>query len=118
MVIRVHHIQISVAPDQIAASRAFYVGVLGFTEIEDLFASNGGFWMRGGEVEIHVRPESDIDRNKTRAHPALLFDHLEPVRERLIARDVPIEPQPDIQGFLRFHTFDPSGNRLELMQAI
>jgi len=118
MVIRVHHMQISVAPDKVEASRDFYVHVLGFDEIEDLFPSNGGFWLRGGEVELHIRPEADIAREKTRAHPAFQFDRLDPIRQKLTDRKVAIEDQPDISGLLRFHTFDPSGNRLELLQAI
>jgi len=118
MVIRVHHVQISVAPDKVDASRDFYVHVLGFNEIEDLFPTNGGLWLRGGEVELHIRPEPDIDRRKTKAHPAFQFDRLELIRQRLIDRKVAIEEQPDIPGLMRFHTFDPSGNRLELLQAI
>lgn len=118
MVVRIHHIQISIAPERLAESRAFYIGLLGFTEITDPFPSNNGFWLAGGEVEIHVRPEANIARDRTRAHPALLFDRLDPIRAALTAAGVRIEEQPDIPDLMRFHTFDPSGNRLELMQAI
>ena len=115
--IGIHHVQISVAPDLIDASRRFYIDILGCTPIEDAFGKEG-FWAAAGLQEIHVRPETDIDRDRTRAHPAFLVTDLAAVEAKLKSGGCEIIPQPKLAGFERFHTIDPSGNRLEIMQRV
>ena len=117
MTLGIHHVQISVAPDQIEASRHFYIALLGCTPIRDPF-EKPGFWIAAGLQEVHVRPEADIDRARTAAHPAFLVNDLDVVRERLVSEGRDIIPQPKLEGFERFHVLDPSGNRLEIMQRV
>jgi len=112
----IQHVQISIAPGQEAATRAFYLDLLGLTEFEDPFHAKGGFWARAGDQEVHIRVEKDIDRSKTNAHTAFLVDDLAAAETVLVAKNFPIHPQPKIVGFNRFHTVDPSGNRIEVMQ--
>jgi len=114
--IGIQHVQISIAPGEEASSRAFYLDLLGMIEFEDPFHAKGGFWARAGDQELHVRVEKDIDRSKTRAHTAFLVDDLAGLQAVLESKSFLIHPQPKIVGFNRFHTVDPSGNRIELMQ--
>ena len=97
MMTGIQHIQISVEPDQ-------------------LEAKSGGFWLRAGASEIHIRKEEGIDRLKTRAHVAYLVSSLAEVRTKLEAEKYLIDEQPKITGFNRIHTNDPAGNRVEVME--
>lgn len=117
MTLGIHHIQISIAPDKVEASRMFYVEHLGCTPIHDPFGIEG-FWLAAGLQEVHVRVEKDIDRTRTRAHPAFLVSDLKAVQQRLESNGFEIIPQPKLAGFDRFHVIDPSGNRLEIMQRV
>src|SRR3954471_615160 len=71
--LRVDHVQIAIPPGAEEACRAFYVGVLGMTELPkpaDL-AGRGGLWVRSGEVEIHLGVEQDF-RPARKAHPGIV----------------------------------------------
>ncbi len=100
-----------------ARAEAFYSGVLGLERVEkpDVLADRGGCWFRQGSVELHLGVE-DPFRPARKAHPALLVDGLDTVRERLTTAGAEIVDAPGFGGFRRFHTFDPFGNRLELME--
>ena len=117
MVKGVHHVQISVAPDQVDASRRFYIELLGMKSIVDPF-NGSGFWPAAGEQQLHVRVEANVDRRKTSAHPAFLVESVVALQETLLAEGFKIDPQPKMEGFDRFHVLDPSGNRIELMQRL
>jgi catechol 2,3-dioxygenase-like lactoylglutathione lyase family enzyme len=112
----IQHVQISVEPDQLDATRHFYIDLLGAVPMKDAFPQSGGFWLRAGVSEIHVRKESGIDRRKTNAHVAYLVSSLAEVRKKLSAEGFPIFEQPKITGFNRIHTIDPAGNRVEVME--
>ena len=100
-------------------ARAFYTGVLGLTEVEkpEELRGRGGCWFRAadGSVEVHLGVEDDF-RPARKSHPAFLVEDLEAVRGRL--RNAGAEVADDVQlgGHLRFHAFDPFGNRLEFLQ--
>jgi catechol 2,3-dioxygenase-like lactoylglutathione lyase family enzyme len=113
--IGIQHVQISVAPDQVESSRAFYIGLLGMVEIHDPFPKQG-YWLAAGKQEVHIRAEADIDRRRTRAHTAFVVDDLAGCKHDLEAAGFEIFPQPKIVGYERFHVLDPSGNRIEVMQ--
>jgi catechol 2,3-dioxygenase-like lactoylglutathione lyase family enzyme len=116
MMTGIQHVQISVEPDQLEATRHFYVDILGATPMRDWFPQSGGFWLRAGTSEIHVRKEQGIDRLKTRAHVAYIVSSLAEVRKKLEAEQFPIHEQPKITGFNRIHTTDPAGNRVEIIE--
>ncbi len=76
MIRRVHHAQITVAPEDAEAARRFYCGLLGLTEIPKpaALAARGGFWLGLGGFEIHVGTEGGVDRTATKAHLAYEVD--------------------------------------------
>ena len=70
MIIAIHHVQITVAPDEETAARRFYCEVLGLPEVDkpDSLRGRGGFWVQLGAHQLHVGVESGVDRTRTKAH--------------------------------------------------
>jgi len=111
------HVQIAIPADGERRAREFYVDVLGFVEVvrpESLGGSGGG-WFRAGDVNLHLGVGDDFHPT-AKGHPAILARDLAPLRARLGAAGVKIEPAAKLPGFDRFHVRDPFGNRLEFMQ--
>ena len=117
MVLGLHHVQISIDPRHLAASRRFYVDLIGFTPIDDPFRGTG-FWLAAGDQQVHVREEAGIDRAATKSHPAFLVADVAGLEKKLASEGFNIDSQPKLAGFDRFHVIDPSGNRIELMQRV
>src|SRR5207244_2034231 len=78
----------------------------------DAIAGRGGAWFQGDGVELHLGVEQDF-RPAPKAHPAFVVTGLDELRARLEEAGVEFEEQPQLEGFRRFHAFDPFGNRLE-----
>ena len=98
-------------------AREFYTGVLGLPEIPKPGAGDrGGVWFRAGTASLHLGSNTDFVP-ATYAHPALLVDDLSAYAARCRSAGCAVEPQKPFGGFARVHTFDPFGNRIELMQA-
>ncbi len=57
-------------------------------------------------------------RPARKAHPAFLVAGLGALRGRLEAAGAPISEEPPLAGWSRFHTADPFGNRIELIEAV
>src|SRR5690606_20149750 len=109
------------------AAREFYGAGLGLTEVPkppDL-AGRGGCWFRGlddaGAVvaEIHVGVEEPFVAAR-KAHPALLADDaaaLDATAARLEAAGFAVDrtERETFPGYLRFHTRDGAGNRVEVL---
>jgi len=111
------HVQIAIPADGERRARAFYVDVLGFVEIvrpESLGGSGGGWFVAGG-VNLHLGVGEPFHPT-AKGHPAILTRDLSPLRARLDAAGVKIEPAAKLPGFDRFHVRDPFGNRIEFMQ--
>lgn len=117
MITGIHHVQLTVAPEHLERAKVFYVDLLGMTPIEDPFGKPG-FWLAAGEQQVHVRPETNVDRARTRAHPAFLVANLAALRAKLDQLGYTILEEPKLHGFERFHVLDPSDNRIELMQTV
>ena len=97
-------------------ARAFYTGLLGLPEIPKPGAGDrGGVWFRAGAASLHLGSNTEFVP-ATYTHPALLVDDLSAYSARLVAAGCTIMPQTPFSGFTRIHTFDPFGNRIELMQ--
>lgn len=122
---RVHHVQVMMPTGGDAAARAFWVDGIGLTEVPKppVLAARGGSWFRSWapdgsvSVEIHVSPDDDFVA-AGRAHPALVVDslaELEALGERLQAAGhrVSWAERETFAGYLRFHCWDPFGNRVE-----
>ena len=124
--IALHHVQIACPPGGEDAARAFYADALGLTEVDKpaSLRARGGVWFRAydglGEVvaELHVGVEEPFVPAR-KAHPAFVVDDLEGVAARLRDRGYEADEREreTFEGFLRFHCFDPHGNRVEVLQA-
>lgn len=109
------HVQVALPRDAEEGARAFYGGVLGLEELPkpEPIRSRGGVWFRVGAQELHLGIEEPFTPAR-KAHPGLLADDLDAVRERLQAAGVAYEDDSRVDGVDRLFVHDPFGNRLEL----
>lgn len=120
MIQRIHHVQVSAPPDFEDAMRAFYVGLLGLTEIPkpEILRSRGGVWFSCGPLELHVGVDPSPDNHSSRRHVALQVQDLGVVREALARGGIDIEEDhAPLEAFTRFYCRDPAGNRVEFVQT-
>jgi len=112
-----HHVQLAVPPGSEDACRAFYVGVLGLTEVPKppVLAARGGLWVRAGTLELHLGVEADF-RPARKAHPGVLVRDVDALAARLTAAGVAVSWDDGFPGHRRFYAADPVGNRLEFLQ--
>ena len=112
-----HHVQLALPAGSEDEAEHFYSGVLGLERVPkpQALAGRGGAWFRGEGVEVHLGVEPDF-RPARKAHPAFLMTGVDELRSRLEEAGVGIEEQPALEGFRRFHAFDPFGNRLEFIE--
>jgi len=98
-------------------ARAFYVAVLGFSEVPkpERLAARGGAWFRSGAAEVHLGVEDDF-RPARKAHPALLVEDLAAVVSRCAGAGVPVTRDEPLPGYDRVYVSDPFGNRIELLE--
>ncbi len=113
------HVQVAMPPGEEAKARAFYVDVLGMTELAKpaALAGRGGCWFAGGEgasVQIHCGVEQDF-RPAKKAHPAVLVVGIDELAGRIEAAGGEVAWNDDIDGPRRFFCVDPFGNRLEFI---
>ncbi|HEX6443834.1 MAG TPA: VOC family protein [Streptosporangiales bacterium] len=111
-----HHVQLAIPPGGEDAARAFFVGVLGMTEVAKPpeLAARGGLWVRADSLEIHLGVEPGF-RPARKAHPGIRVADLDALAAALAAAGV--EPRWDgtFPGHRRFYADDPHGNRLEFI---
>jgi len=114
-----HHVQVAMPAGREGDAESFYSGVLGLRRVPkpDAMAGRGGAWFQGDGVELHLGVEQDF-RPAPKAHPAFVVTGLDELRARLEEAGVEFEEQPQLEGFRRFHAFDPFGNRLEFLEPL
>ena len=114
--LRLDHVQLAIPAGAEAACRAFYVGVLGMTELQKPpeLAKRGGLWVRSGDVEIHLGVEADF-RPARKAHPGIVVADVDALAARLAAAGHVAAWDEAIPGMRRFFAADPLGNRLEFI---
>ena len=123
---RLHHTQVSMPPGKEAAARQFYRDALGLVEVDkpESLAGRGGCWFRSyseGTVsaEIHLGVEDPFTPAR-KAHPALVVESVDAL-ERLAQRvaqhgfEVNWAERDSLEHYVRFHSQDGFGNRVELM---
>jgi catechol 2,3-dioxygenase-like lactoylglutathione lyase family enzyme len=117
-VVAIDHVQLAIPPGGEAAARRFYGEVLGLTEIPkpEALRGRGGLWLQAGPVQIHLGVEPDM-RPSLKAHPALVVTELAAWRARLAAAGCRWQDAEEVAGTRRGHTWDPFGNRIELIEA-
>jgi len=108
------HVQLAIPRGKEDEARAFWIGVLGFTELPKPAESKGGAWFAAGPAQVHVGVEDEF-RPARKAHAALRVHGLEALRARLTAAGRPIEPLPPLDGHPRFHSSNSFGNRIEFI---
>ena len=107
------HVQLAMPAGGEDAARGFYSGLLGLAEVEKPapMRASGGVWFEPG---IHLGVEDGF-RPARKAHPGLRVADLDGLAERLAAAGATVEWDERWPGRRRFHTYDPFGNRLELL---
>ena len=124
---RLHHVQVACPPGGEDAVRRFYADGLGLTEVNKppALRGRGGAWFRAYDgdgavvAELHVGVEDPFAPAR-RAHPAFLVDDLDAATYRLRTAGFEVDQREreTLEGYLRFHAFDPHGNRVEVLQAL
>lgn len=116
-VIGFDHVQIAIPEGGEDAMRGF-MALLGLVEVpKPATLSVSGCWFEGGVVSLHVGVDPDFHPAE-KAHPALLVDDLDGLRERLDAGGFATREDKPLANYRRFFTSDPFGNRFELMQRV
>jgi catechol 2,3-dioxygenase-like lactoylglutathione lyase family enzyme len=118
MEMSLHHVQVSGPVGCEDQLRAFYVGVLGMTELPkpEALRARGGAWFRAGAAELHVGIEAEFAPAR-KAHPGLAVADVEALAATVAQAGAPVTWDENSPGLRRFHTTDPVGNRLEFQQA-
>ncbi|MGW7088732.1 VOC family protein [Streptomyces sp. NPDC054871] len=119
MLTGIDHIQLAAPPGSEPELRAFYVDVLGMTEIPKppVLAARGGCWFEAGAVQLHLGVQVDF-RPARKAHPGLRVRDITAYAERLSSRGVPVTWDHALPGHRRFYATDPVGNRLEFLEPV
>lgn len=117
MITAVDHVQLAAPPGSEERLRAYYVGVLGMTEIPKppVLAARGGCWFQVGSVQLHLGIETDF-RPAKKAHPGLRVADIGAYAAALEARGATVTWDDDLPGHQRFYSADPVGNRLEFLE--
>lgn len=119
-ILSIDHVQIAMPAGEEEIARAFYMDILGFTEIPKpaVLLKRGGAWFQSENVQLHLGVESDFHPAR-KAHPAFIVDDLNAILEKVqLAGYEWDESQPPLDGYKRTHVYDPFGNRIELMERI
>lgn len=117
-IIGLDHVQLAIPAGGEHAARGFFAGLLGMTEVpKPANLSRSGCWFAGGSVNLHLGVDPAF-RPATKAHPALLVDDLAGLRKTLAAAGCVIRDEKPVDGYARFFTEDPFGNRIELMERV
>jgi catechol 2,3-dioxygenase-like lactoylglutathione lyase family enzyme len=111
------HVQLAAPPGSEERLRAYYVDVLGMTEIPKPpeLARRGGCWFRAGTVQLHLGMEEDF-RAAKKAHPGLRVSGIDGYAARLEAGGATVHWDHALPGHKRFYAQDPVGNRLEFLE--
>jgi len=119
-ILSIDHIQLAMPAGEEEKARAFYVELLGFTEIPKLpeLAKRGGAWFESESAQLHLGVEADF-KPARKAHPAFIVDDLDSLIMKIQTAGYETDTsQPPLDGYKRAHVFDPFGNRIELMEKL
>jgi len=116
-ILRIDHVQLAMPPLSEDRARAFYIGILGLSEVPKPaeLAKRGGVWFEGEAVKLHLGVEPDF-RPAKKAHPALVVQGLAELIAKCEAAGYKTKPNAPFDGYNRCHVEDPFGNRIELME--
>ena len=120
MILRVHHVQVSIPQGAEDEARKFYCTLLGLREVEkpDSLHGRGGFWLQLGDTQVHFGAENGVDRRATKSHVAYEVRDLGYWKQKLQQTGIEILDGTPIPGYERFEFRDPFGNRVEFLERI
>ena len=119
-ILSIDHVQIAKPAGEEEKVRAFYIDLLGFSELPKPpeLAKRGGAWLESGSVQLHLGVEADFHPAR-KAHPAFLVDDLNALIAKAQSAGYETDTaQPPLDGYQRAHVFDPFGNRIELIEKL
>ena len=119
-ILSIDHIQLAMPIGEEEKARAFYVELLGFTEIPKPpeLAKRGGAWFESESAQLHLGVESDF-KPARKAHPAFIVDDLDSLITKVQNAGYETDTsQPPLDGYKRAQVFDLFGNRIELMEKL
>ncbi len=115
----IDHLQITVAPEHMEATLAFYERVIGLRRIPKSNSRTGG-WFELGPNQLHVGGEASAAREQnlvSKRHVCFRVTDLAAAERAL--RDAGVEIIADTDpapGWSRFYIRDPGGNRVEIAE--
>jgi catechol 2,3-dioxygenase-like lactoylglutathione lyase family enzyme len=116
----IDHVQLAMPAgvEHEAEAESFYSALLGLPRVAkpEPLASRGGCWFIAGPIQVHLGVEEPFAPAR-KAHPAFRVTDLDDLAERLRAAGHEVRWSDELPGTRRFHTDDPFGNRIELIQA-
>ena len=117
-VVSLDHVQLAMPVGAESKARAFYGEILGLLEIPKPreIVSRGGVWFRCGNLQLHLGVELDF-RPAKKAHPALAVEGYTQLLKVLTVAGYDVVEDTSLPAITRCFTFDPFGNRLELISA-
>jgi len=112
---RLDHLQLCIPIGLEKEARAFYCGLLGLKEIEkpEFLNKNGGFWLKLGNIGLHIGAE-DLE-NKSKRHPAFQINNFDEFQKFLREQNIRHGVDKEIRGVRRISFFDPFNNRIEVL---
>ncbi|KOP83320.1 VOC family protein [Cytobacillus solani] len=115
----IDHIQLAAPEGCESQARTFFGEILGLKEIPkpENLRKRGGCWFQCGNQEIHIGIQEGFVPAK-KAHPGLVVENLEALRESLLSQEIIIKEEPPIEGRNRFFVDDPFGNRIEFLEFL
>jgi len=119
-ILSIDHVQIAMPAGEEEKAREFYIGLLGFAEIQKPpeLAKRGGAWFQSENVQLHLGVEANF-KPARKAHPAFVVDDLDALIANIQRTGYETDiSQPPLDGYKRAHVFDPFGNRIELMEKL
>jgi catechol 2,3-dioxygenase-like lactoylglutathione lyase family enzyme len=117
---RLDHVQLAAPRGSETEARRFFAEVLGLQEMEkpEPLRGRGGVWFELDGQQLHIGIVDQFQPAR-KAHPALQVEALEldGLARRLAEAGAAVQWDDSLPGVRRFYTYDPWGNRIELIGA-
>ncbi|MCT8138038.1 VOC family protein [Anaerobacillus sp. CMMVII] len=115
----IDHIQLAAPRGSEEQARSFFIGILGFKEVEkpEVMKKRGGVWFAFGNYQIHIGIEEPFFPAK-KAHPAFVVENIEAFKTHLQRNLVTFLVDDNLPGANRIYLNDPFGNRIEVLEWI